>query len=542
MERKAKNIFWSLIGISIVYFVLTAFPNSVGSEDRSMLVAFEIDEYAQYPYVIRMLKGGELKEAIRRFIAYQHYSYGFPYYSYSALLIFPLKFINDLSSTTQIMWVLRQFVSVLPMIGSILIFTYLFTRFRSWWTSLGLFVFLFSVPAVMRNSLWWKPESLTIFFVALTFYYLDRDQLEFGRKFILSAVACGLAVGTKLFGLFFFLTIPVYIFWGYFAKKIELKKIFLLSFQFVGTMLLTIILSNPMLLTTQGRADIFRIQAERTEDMAVGWDFELEAGPEPWIEILTENYASGLFWIFAVVVLVLVIWLGSEKLFYTLVLMWIVPYSIYLLYFVVTKQSHFFLGIALPLFGVVFGAYHAGFLPSFSELRNKDINLFQKVLSVAAVGLIGIQFVSNLVWDVDYYLAKLYRVENSPALGFFDLVEQQVLSNVPEDFPLVFFRDDRVYVAENLIWVTENKWGLLDYPDVETIDPDVILLSRQRALDYTLPDVIAQAEQGSKLFSNIDLYLNALDHEFPGYHFVFENDFGLTFIRQELYDLYFVGD
>lgn len=542
MDRKAKNIFWGLVGVGLIYFVLTSFPNTVGSENRSMLVAFEIDEFAQYPYVVRMLKGGEIKEAIRRFIAYQHYSYGFPYYFYSAVMIFPLKLANDLSSTTQVMWVLRQFVSVLPMVAAVIIFTYLFTRFRSWWSAIGSFVFLLSVPAVMRNSLWWHPDSLAIFFVALTFYFLDRDKSQFGRDFIISAVTCGLSVGTKLVGLFFFLTIPTYILWGYFAKKIDLRKVFVLGLQFVGTMFLTIVLSNPMLLTTQGREDIFRIQAERSEDMAVGWDFAMELGPGPWMGVLTEHYASELFLVFALLILGLAVWRGSEKMFNTLVLTWVAPASIYLLFFVATKQPHFFLGLALPLFGALFGAYHADLLPAFSDLRNKDIAIYKRVLSVAAFGLVGVQFVSNVVWDVDFYLAKLDRMENSPPLIFFDAVEEQVLDVLPDDLYLVFFRDDRVYVAENPNWEVKNKWGLIDYPDIEAVDPDVILFSRQRALDYTLPNVIAQAEKGTKLYGSVELYLNALEQEFPSYQFVYEDDFGLAFVRQELYDLYLVGE
>jgi len=46
-------------------------------------------------------------------------------------------------------------------------------------------------------------------FVVFVFFFLDRDELKFGINFRLAALACGLAVATKVLGLFFFATIPV---------------------------------------------------------------------------------------------------------------------------------------------------------------------------------------------------------------------------------------------------------------------------------------------------------------------------------------------
>ena len=82
MSIKQKNIFLILIVFGLVYFVIFWFPNSSGAKDMNMLAVFEPDEFAQYPHVIRMLKWDtSWKESARRFFAYQHYYYGFPFYA-----------------------------------------------------------------------------------------------------------------------------------------------------------------------------------------------------------------------------------------------------------------------------------------------------------------------------------------------------------------------------------------------------------------------------------------------------------------------------
>jgi hypothetical protein len=244
MDKGQKRNLLVLLAIAAVYFIVFAFPNLKGSADANMLAVFEPDEFAQYPHVIRMLTPGKtLAETAFNFIVYRHFYYGYPFYLTSAMMLLPLKLVSGLQSTPAVMLTLRQMISVLPMLLSILILVYLQTRFRSLWNSILLFVLLLSIPAVVRNDLWWHPDSLAILFVALTFFFLDRDELRFGKNFYLAAVACGLAVGTKLIGLFFFLAIPVYLSWGLYHKRILLKKAALLALLFVGLMCLTVVVT-----------------------------------------------------------------------------------------------------------------------------------------------------------------------------------------------------------------------------------------------------------------------------------------------------------
>ena len=98
-----------------------------------MTYVFNSDEPAQYPAIIRMLTPAPSSpQSLYRFFAYQIYFYGFPYYFYSAVpVLLPLKLIFGLGNLQLNMLVLRQFVSVLPMIAAIMLLVYLQTKFES---------------------------------------------------------------------------------------------------------------------------------------------------------------------------------------------------------------------------------------------------------------------------------------------------------------------------------------------------------------------------------------------------------------------------
>lgn len=536
MTKKQRHVFYVLLGFSLVYFCLTAFPNAVGSDDHNMLAVFEPDEFAQYPHVLRMLRGGDtLTEAARRFFVYQHYYYGFPFYFLSAVTIFPLKLINGLSSTTQIMWVLRQFVSVVPMIIAALIFVYLFTRFEHYGLSIGTFIFLLTIPAVFQNSLWWHPDSLTILFIALTFFFLDKDELNFGKEFYFSAVACGFAIGTKLIGLFFFIAIPTYIAWGYFVRGINLKQAFMAAGQFVLIMVAVVLISNPMLLVPEVRETIIKIQQKQSEAMSFGWQVAYAKGPQSWFGVIEEFYGNGYFISLSLLAIVLGLIRGPKRLLNTLILAWTIPFSFYILFFIAIKPTHFFIPIALPLFACVSYFFsHA--------LFRKDANLFanrRKIITIflflICLTVVGIQFTSNILWDFDYYFHALEREETSPSIAFFTELEDEYLSRIPGVNDLIIYRDIRVYVPDTSAWNSQYRWGVIDDEYIQEIDPDILLLSRQRARDYTSQGVIETADDPAQMTKTYNFYQNALEHTIPNYQLIYEDDFGLAFLREEIF-------
>ena len=274
MTRQQKRVLLMLVGLGTAYFVLFLFPNLTGAKDENMISVFQVDEYAQYPHVLHMLTpGNTLFESLHNFVVYVHYFYGYPFYLLSALSILPLKLIYGAAWTTHtqaIVTVMRQVVSVLPMLLAAGLLVFIRTRFQSAWKAAGLFLLLLSIPGLVLNNLWWHADSLGVLFMVLVFFFLDRDDLRFGRNFFLAAAACGLATGIKYFGLYFFMAIPIYLVWGIATHRVAWKRAILYAGLFVVVMAAALVASNPLLLLPQERAEIIATQVLQFHQITYG--------------------------------------------------------------------------------------------------------------------------------------------------------------------------------------------------------------------------------------------------------------------------------
>lgn len=419
MDRTQKRILWLLIAIGAIYFIAFIFPNSTGAKTYSMISLFSPDEHIQYPTTLFMLSGNGLKDVLHRFILYGDYSYGFPFYGGSALVLLPLKLTNALNNqNVQLaMLLLRQFISVLPMMLAILLMVYTQTKFRSYLTSIVTLIFLLSIFAVVQNDLWWHADSLAVLFVVLVFFFLDRDELKFGINFRLAAVACGLAVATKVLGLFFFATIPVYILIGIQRKSISWKQAVPAAVIFVALMALVVVASDPFLLIQSQREQMLMLVNHMTNTMTQGYTLYYVKTPFTWLWVL-----AGLAWppflIFIVLVLLLGIWKSSKPVLHILILCWIVPFSFYVLYVVSAQLPHYFLPILIPLFSCSATIFE---LKPVSWLSKKYSGSFlktwgNKLWLAIAVLIVGYQAVSYLSADISLYRNDLTREQTSPAI------------------------------------------------------------------------------------------------------------------------------
>ena len=396
--QKRVLLWLSLIGMA--YFLTFLIPNSLGVslEAATSVVG---DEAVTYPVVVRMLTPGETFNDTRaNLFLYEDYHYGYPFYAYSALVLLPVRLIYGSAFTDHLalnLLLLRQFVSLLPMIIAAGVMVYLQTRFLSLWKSLALFLFLLSVRGIVRNDVWWwHPDALTVLCVVLTLFFLARDRLRFGRNFYLAAVACGLATAIKLLGVFFFLTIPGYLLAGWLAQQISIKKMVLSGALFVTLMCAVVVVSNPFLFSNQQRTQMLKIQAQKQEELTTGYSHDdpiyYSKGPQWWVSTLSKWYASPLFLGFLFIsVLAGCIW-GPNVLLNRLILSWVVPYSIYLFYFVAVKPDHYWLPVMLPLFSGAFNLVEL-LAHSFKQIKG---SAWQKVGLAAVVLALVWQFSSNL--------------------------------------------------------------------------------------------------------------------------------------------------
>lgn len=537
MTKDQKNTLYILLILSFIYFVIFYFPNSVGSLDSNMVSVFEPDEAVQLSPTLRMVRPkGSLYEFLKKFFAYRHYFYGFPFFAYSAVLLFPFALSDSLSNTTLIMVILRQFVSVLPMLASIIILVYIQTKFRSTIKSLIIFIVLLSIPAVTKNSMWWHPESVVIFFIVLTLYFLDRDNLKFGNNFVFAAVACGFVVGTKLLGLFFFITIPTYIAIGYYRRTIDFRQAVKLAVVFVAVMFFALVVSNPLLLVGRVRDQYIRTQTFQAGKMSFGWEVAYQKGPSSWFGIIREFYGQWYFLLLAFASVVVGILRGENRLVNINILTWSIPFSIYILYVIAIKPTHFFLPIALPLFSSVLNLW-----PIKSEsLKHGYKPLVFRTLGYISIILIGVQVYSNISWGVDSYVEALNRGKNSESIQFYYYLEENYLNQLPQDVKYKIYRDPRLYLEISERWKFSQTFAMLDHAYFEENDFDIILLMRQRILDYTHPDLVpADPENYPNVF---EFYTDAEKGNIAGYLLMYENDFGLAFIKEDIYNQHIEGD
>ena len=224
MSPSQKRIFALLLLMATAVFILVALPNAAASQNMSMVQMFEPDEAAPLPAMLHMIAPApSLDQTLRYFVFYDYYFYGFPFFASSALAVLPLQWLGHIQDLPLVMLALRQLISVLPMLAALLLLVYLQDGFRTY-RSPVLFAFLLSVPAVLANDFWWHADSLTFLAVALTLFFLARDNLRFGRNFLLAAVTCAIATATKLVGADFFLAVGLALLLGFVLKKASWKK------------------------------------------------------------------------------------------------------------------------------------------------------------------------------------------------------------------------------------------------------------------------------------------------------------------------------
>ena len=530
MKNEQRRTFWILAVIGILYFCAMIPFDLTGSETPEMLEVFEVDEYAQYPHLIRMLTPADgLYPSLRNFFIYLHYYYGFPFYFWSAVSVFPLKWIGSVfpGNTRVIVCVLRLMISVLPMILSAGLLTWIVTKFRKTLTAVLTDVLLLTMPAVIQNDFWWHPDSLTLLFLCLTFFFLDRDELRCGRNFLFAAAACGAAVGTKYLGLYFALAVPVYLAACRLRGTIRTRDLFLRAAAFLLVMAVFILVSDPLLLLPQERAEILGIMKKQTELSGTGiflrYENEFfENGHLPaW---LTENYLR-LPWLLLSLA-ALIAWIFSkDRSRQTMA----VVFAAYLLTActvnlnAAASRLHYYLPVLLPLAAWLPTA--AGCLPEVHRRKG----------AVILCALLAVQIGINLGTDAHLMRIQLHREEDSGAISLYRILEESYLPlpEVPSERMTRIYRDWKAYFPEQEGYAVLTDWELANFGLIEEWHPDLILLEKENISAYSAADAEERAVDTEKMKETAAFYTAAAEKQIPGYDFLFENGFGSVF-RKEL--------
>jgi len=390
-----KRVFWILFLVGWVYWAAFAPVNWLGAESPDIFNKRGGDEWVTYQILDAVLTPGETLDAtLYHVIVYEDYHYGYPFYVLSALAVLPVKLVfgAKFAAQTQInLFLLRQLVSVFPIIAAAFVLTWSVTRFRSWW-SLAMYLSILLIPGVIKQNVrFWHPDAWLVLLVALTLFFLQRDNLRLGRDFYRAAIMTGLAAGLKLYGFFFFLAVGGYLVAVFWTRRLVWSKIVLDGLGFVLVMGATIIISNPFLLVPSARERMVEIMTEKTAETRFGYN---EPDPEgvyqtglgPWMRAFQSLYTEPYFFWFLVSGLVATSLWGEERLISRLILAWCVVLGGYVVFLVAVKSYHYLLPLMLPLYGTAF------LLPSVTT--NKK---YRQWLTAISFILVSSQTVFNLV-------------------------------------------------------------------------------------------------------------------------------------------------
>jgi len=491
---------------------------------------------------MRMLTAADTPyQTLRNFTVYLHYFYGYPFYFLSAIAVLPLRLLTGMGEqqTQSFMLILRQCISVMPMLLAVYFITEIqvgkkhFTRF------IALALFLLCIPLVFKNNLWWHADSLSFLFASLTLYCLYKDDLRLGKQFLLAAVFCGLAIGTKQLGWFFFLTIPVYLLFALLRKKVIATQVLLKAILFLVFMLLTIIVSNPLLLLPIERQEIIAVQQKQLAASFQGFAIK---NPETVISFL--HYPQNLtisfgYWpilVFALLGHVLSLMRPQTRLRGLLFLTWLIPLGLSL-NFSGTRSLHYFLPVMIPLMAGLASFFNPRIFPKINK-ENAFLRMLRKIFIPLLMVLIAVQFVLFLFQNVQIYSSYLQREQQSPSLAFFNTLWHDYLHDLHSDTSMHVLHEPQVYFPQHEDFSVHMSWEPVTFSYLNDINPHLLLLDKSTVATYTEEGMLEQAVDPQRMIAFIEFYQAVEEENLDDYVLFFQDDYGVAFARQDFYDLY----
>jgi Glycosyltransferase family 87 len=526
-QKPIKTTLWILAGLSVFLFALFAWPNLAASKNLAMVQAFEPDEAVLIPYVLHMISpASSIFQFLHQFIFYDYYFYGFPFFAFSALVLLPLQWLGQLTNMPLVMLILRQSLSVLPLMAAILILLYMQDGFRTY-RSPVLFVFFMSVPGVIQNNFWWHPDGLTVLLVVLTIFFLRRDNLRFGWNFIIAAIATGLAAAIKLVGFYFFLAIALTLILGIVLKRASWQRILCMALAFLGIMTFSYLAANPFLVSHWARDAYFQIFIKQTSLLSEGYGIVYSTGLAATLPAFSQFYGGAVILLIAIGTAIWGVIKGPEKLLQALILAWCLPLTV-MVFFLTHFKFQYWLPVALPLFSCLILILPEK-VRGYSPLSRT--NLLRSLLILVLLA----QFVIFLQADAPAFWGRVNREATNPRITFYDRVLNSL--NPAADPHLNVYYDYRLYVPGQPGWNLSTSYDLLNYDYIQRNKFDVLILLEQRIKDYLNPSAVGiDSQQFARAQA---FYRDAQNGTISGYHLVFRDDIGLVLVSDAIFNQYF---
>lgn len=485
-----------------------------------MVTMFEPDEGVFLPVVQNMAAPkASFTQFAKDFLFYNVYSYGFPYFASSALVILPLQWFGQAESVTSIMLVLRQLISVLPMLLGILLLVFIQDGFRTY-RSIGLVVILLVLPSSLQNGFWWHPDGIVLFLSSLVLYLLWKDERQIGRHFYMAAMVCGVLTATKVVGVYFFLAIGMTLLWSLSEKKITIQQGLRAGLLFVGLMAAAFVISNPYLLFKTRRIDYFETMLRETSELSQGYGVVYEKGIAAAWPVIRSYYGQCYFLCLALAATIWGLFQKHSRFFSALTLAWLIPLTFSVL-FVTHFKYQYWLPVAVPFISniILFFPVKKGDFP-----KHKLVLIMQ----YGAIGLIFLQFILFIQQDATVYLARVSRQENNPRVSFY---EQAQVVLKPFDLKNTnIFYDYRLYVPSTPGWSMSTSHGIVTYDVMNVGNFDFLFLLESRMRDYL--ETSAQGVDPAELSKGKSFYQDAMLGKITGYIQLYSNETARLFVLE----------
>ena len=522
MSKPNKWIVWTLLILAILIFCVYIIPNSSASLNRAMVSMYEPDEGAIYDVVQRMtLPKGRLDEQILRFILYDFYHYGFPFFGLAGLTALPFRLTGNFNNTPALMAAMRLVVSVLPSLLGILLLVYIQDRFASW-RSIALFLLLNLLPGIVRNNLWLHPDGLAFLFSAVVIYFLWRDNRQFKKFFFLAAFFSGVLIATKLIGVYFFLTIATLLIIGIVRKELSFGQAVGKGVLFTVVMGLGLLAANPFMFDWHAFLLYGKTFLREMSEITKGYDLVYTMGIAAAIKPLQEAYGRLFFILMTIMAMIYGVFRARDNHKYMILFTWFIPLS-----FVVLFVSHFKYQYWLP---AIVSGVTALYLLLPGNSQAQIIPRLGKPISLIASALILLQ--AGLFIPVDFGILQdqVHRADNDPRILFY---EKAILTLTPlTDKGAHVYYDYRLYMPDKTQWGQETSFEMLDYGYIENGNFDALFLLKQRILDYTNPNAVGINPEELAVASVF--YNDAASGTIRNYVLLFEDEVGKVFVREDV--------
>lgn len=291
---------------------------------------------------------------------------------------------------------------------------------------------------------------------------------------------------------------------------------------FVGLLFSTILISNPYLLIPSEFNQMVQIMTRQSAAQSAGWTLTYDRGPYSWLPIISRLYGSLSFWLVCFGCLIYTIWIKQTRSWGWLLLSWIAPLSVYILFFTAIKPTHFLLPVAIPMFSVLIQPWLSG------ASENERGTYFQRTLisrisKLALAAILLVQFGINLSTDIHIYQEKLSREEKNPVIQFYDLFSEEYGDLLTSATRVKVMRDVRAYFpASGNVKVSEFYNTLTD-AQLQKKKPDLLILWNQRIRDYSTPKSKQNAIDPASYEEIHRFFIEAKNDQIPGYQLLMEN-------------------